>query len=199
MHAVNRRNPLGSPHENPPPKTLLHDYQRLIPVYENKPIRFLNACQLTRSMRSPSRTGFGSSGCRSIHSTPVVSIPGLGESVVRVMSRPTRLTLTDDATIRRHAELQTPIPGLAMRSHVPGAGENPRIAIAGAAGTGRSHVEDGHVKNEQLMTVRDIDDHDPETTALVHCAGLRKSSLSADTTAHRSHAMEPPKRASCVL
>jgi len=49
-----------------------------------------------------------------------------------------------------------------------GAGENLRIAIVGAGGMGRSHAEDGHVKNEQVVTLRDIDDHNLEPAALVH-------------------------------
>src|SRR5271157_1885062 len=49
-----------------------------------------------------------------------------------------------------------------------GAGENPRIAIVGTGGMGRSHAEDGHVKNEQVVTLRDIDDHNLEPAALVH-------------------------------
>jgi len=43
------------------------------------------------------------------------------------------------------------------------AGRNLRIAIVGAGGIGRSHVEDGHVKNEQFVILRDIDNYNLES------------------------------------
>ena len=49
-----------------------------------------------------------------------------------------------------------------------GAGENLRIAIVGAGGMGRSHAEDGHVKNKQVVILRAIDDHNLEPAALLH-------------------------------
>jgi len=55
-----------------------------------------------------------------------------------------------------------------MRCHALCAGENLRIAIV-AGGMGRSHLEDGHVRNEQVVTLRDIEDHNLESAALVRC------------------------------
>jgi predicted dehydrogenase len=49
-----------------------------------------------------------------------------------------------------------------------GPGERLRIAIVGAGGMGRSHVEDPHVKKEQVVALCDIDDHNLESAAKVH-------------------------------
>ena len=81
------------------------------------------------------------------------------------MSLLTRLTLTDDVSIRRHCGTSDPDPWARNALPRPGAGENPRITIVGAGGTGRSHVEVVHVENEQLMTLRDINDHGLESAA----------------------------------
>jgi hypothetical protein len=46
-----------------------------------------------------------------------------------------------------------------MRCDALGAGKNFRFAFVDAGGMGRSHVEDGHVKNEQVVILRDIDNY----------------------------------------
>jgi predicted dehydrogenase len=58
--------------------------------------------------------------------------------------------------------------GPAARGRVAGASEKLRIAIVGAGGMGRSHVEDGHVKSELVVALCDIDDHNLESAAQVH-------------------------------
>ncbi|MFO0889209.1 MAG: Gfo/Idh/MocA family oxidoreductase [Isosphaeraceae bacterium] len=51
-----------------------------------------------------------------------------------------------------------------------GANEKIRIAIVGAGGMGRSHVEDPHVKNEQVVALCDIDENRLASAAKVHPA-----------------------------
>jgi len=50
-----------------------------------------------------------------------------------------------------------------MRCETLCPGKSFRIAFVGAGGMGRSHVEDGHVKNEQVVILRDIDNYNLES------------------------------------
>lgn len=60
------------------------------------------------------------------------------------------------------------VAGIPALGRAPSANDKVRIAIVGAGGMGRSHVEDGNVKAEQVVALCDIDDRNLDSAGQVH-------------------------------
>lgn len=73
---------------------------------------------------------------------------------------------------RRTFLLQSAALGAGLAGNVKSRASGPngkiRIAIVGAGGMGRSHVDDPHVRNEQVVALCDIDERHLESAGKVH-------------------------------
>jgi predicted dehydrogenase len=75
--------------------------------------------------------------------------------------------------------MRSAMAGLGLAGNVMARPQSPspnsqiRIAIVGAGGMGRSHVEDPNVKKERVVALCDIDDHNLESAAKVHGSARR--------------------------
>ena len=110
-------------------------------------------------MRSRRSTGSGSSCCQSILSTSTLDIPDVGELVVWIRNRLTWLIPINIATVRCLGGPRITIDGLAMRATGASASLRTCGLLSEEEGRGVITSEDDHVQNQQVMTLRDIDDY----------------------------------------